>query len=94
MPTNVDSLSIQISAEAKNAEASLNKLVSKLDTLSASLGRINSSNLSSFSANIRNLSSAMQSMQNIKMPDYTRLAKGIEKLGTNHVGRTSNKTAC
>ena len=82
MPTNVDSLSIQISAEAKNAEASLNKLVSKLDTLSASLGRINSSNLSSFSANIRNLSSAMQSMQNIKMPDYTRLAKGIEKLGS------------
>lgn len=82
MPTNVDSLSIQISAEAKNAEASLNKLVSKLDALSASLGRINSSNLSSFSANIRNLSSAMQSMQNIKMPDYTRLAKGIEKLGS------------
>lgn len=82
MPTNVDSLSIQISAEAKNAEASLNKLVSKLDTLSASLRRINSSNLSSFSANIRNLSSAMQSMQNIKMPDYTRLAKGIEKLGS------------
>lgn len=82
MPTNVDSLSIQISAEAKNAEASLNKLVSKLDTLSASLGRINSSNFSSFSANIRNLSSAMQSMQNIKMPDYTRLAKGIEKLGS------------
>ena len=82
MPTNVDSLSIQISAEAKNAEASLNKLVSKLDTLSASLGRINSSNFSTFSANIRNLSSAMQSMQNIKMPDYTRLAKGIEKLGS------------
>ena len=82
MPTNVDSLSIQISAEAKNAEASLNKLVSKLDALSASLGRINSSNFSTFSANIRNLSSAMQSMQNIKMPDYTRLAKGIEKLGS------------
>ena len=52
MPTNVDSLSIQISAEAKNAEASLNKLVSKLDALSASLGRINSSNFSTFSANI------------------------------------------
>ena len=39
MPT-VDSLDIQISAQATKASASLDKLTEKLDTLSASLNKV------------------------------------------------------
>lgn len=82
MPTNVDSLSIQISAEAKNAEASLNKLVSKLDTLSASLYGVNTKGLNKFSASMKTLSEGMKNFSSVKAPDFNRTAKGIEKLGS------------
>lgn len=82
MPTNVDSLSIQISAEAKNAEASLNKLVSKLDALSASLYGVNTKGLDKFSASMKTLSEGMKNFSSVKAPDFNRTAKGIEKLGS------------
>lgn len=77
--TPIDSLDIQIKTSADTAEKSLDKLVNTIGKISASLGGVN---FNGFAQGVKNLSSAMQSLQNVKMPDYTRLANGIAKIGT------------
>lgn len=78
MPT-VDSLDIQIKTSADAAEKSLDKLVNTIGRISASLGGVN---LTGFAVGVKNLSTAMQNLQSVKLPDYNRLAKGIERLGS------------
>ena len=75
----IDNLSISIKASADSAEKSLDRLVDTIGRISASLGGVN---FSGFAQGAKNLSTAMQGLQNVKMPDYTRLAKGIEKIGS------------
>ena len=75
----IDNLSISIKASADSAEKSLDRLVNTIGRISASLGGVN---FSGFAQGAKNLSTAMQGLQNVKMPDYTRLAKGIEKIGS------------
>lgn len=80
MPT-VDSLDIQFSASVKTANDSIDSLVKKLNTLTSSLEKIDTSGLSELANSVNRLGSAMQSMKNVGTADFTRLAKGIEKLG-------------
>lgn len=75
----IDNLSISIKASADSAEKSLDRLVDTIGRISASLGGVN---FNGFAQGAKNLSTAMQGLQNVKMPDYTRLAKGIEKIGS------------
>ena len=77
----VDSLDIQISAQASKASSSLDNLVSKLNTLSTSLSRINGSGLTGLANGVNKLSTAMQGIKTVGTADFTRLAKNIEKLG-------------
>lgn len=76
----IDSLEIQIQAKATKANNAIDKLITKLDTLSTSLSRINSSSLTGLSNSVDRFSKSMQSMNNVKTTDFTRLARGIEKL--------------
>lgn len=78
----IDSLEIQIKAQATKANNAIDKLITKLDKLSTSLNSINTSNLNGLANSVNRLSSAMQSMNNVKTTDFTRLAKGIEKMST------------
>ena len=78
----IDSLEIQIKAQATKANNAIDKLITKLDKLSTSLNSINTSNLNGLANSVNKLSSAMQSMNNVKTADFTRLAKGIEKIST------------
>lgn len=75
----IDNLSISIKTSADSAEKSLDRLVDTIGRISASLGGVN---FNGFAQGAKNLSTAMQGLQNVKMPDYTRLAKGIEKIGS------------
>lgn len=81
MPT-IDSLDIQITAQARNAELALDGLVSKLSTLSTSLGAVNGSGLTGLANGVNRLSTAMQGMANVKTTDFTRLSKNIQKFST------------
>lgn len=81
MPT-IDSLDIQITAQAQSANRALDGLVTRLSTLSASLRGINGSGLTGLANGVNRLSTAMQSMGNIKTTDFSRLAKNIQKLST------------
>lgn len=79
MPT-IDNLDIEISASAQSADTALNNLVNKLGKVQTAISNLNVSNFSGFAVGVKNVSNAMQGLSNVKMPDYTRLAKGITRL--------------
>ena len=76
----VDNLEIRIESEARKALTNLDSLSDKLDKVSTSLSKVNSSGLNSFAGGVRNLSTAMERMNNVKVSDFNRLAKNIEKI--------------
>lgn len=94
MPTEIDSLSISIEAKAQKANSSIDKLVSRLDVLSKSLGKLNggSANLVGVANGVDRLGKAMQTMNAVKTADFTRLATNLAKLGTINVSAL-NSTA-
>lgn len=85
MPTNIDTLQIEINAKASKANDAIDRLVGKLDRLSVSLGRMNTTNLNGLSSGVQKLGNAMQTMNSIRASDFTRLAKNLEKMGNINV---------
>ncbi len=80
MSGTVDSLSIKINASAKGANQQLDKLVEKMVLLRSTINGINVGNLNSLSTSIQNFSKAASGLSQVKTADFTRMAKGIEKL--------------
>ena len=80
MPGAVDSLNIRIDASARGANQQLDKLVEKMVLLRSTINGINVGNLNSLSASIQNFSKAASGLSQVKTADFTRMAKGIEKL--------------
>ena len=76
----VDSLNIKINASARGANQQLDKLVQKMVELRSTVNGINMGNLNSLSASIQNFSKAASGLSQVKTTDFTRMAKGIEKL--------------
>lgn len=79
MATEIDSLQIKIGAEAQKANNEIDKLINKLGVLSKSLGSVDTKGLQKLASGVNILSGAMQSFQGIKLSDFTRIAKGIQK---------------
>lgn len=79
--SEIDSLSIQIHAQATKANNALDSLTSKLQVLSNSLSRINGSGLNGLANGVQRLGTAMQNMNNVRTADFSRLARNIERLG-------------
>ena len=77
-----DSLELKISAQANSAEASLDRLVRKLDALTTSLGKVNTSGITGLANSVNKLSQSMQSMNAIKTTDFSRLARNINNLAS------------
>ena len=86
----IDSLSIEISANAQKAEQQINKLASALGNLSKklifdttglqNLSKLNGDNFNKIGTGIKNLADGMKQMQSVKKADFNRLAAGIERL--------------
>lgn len=93
MPTSIDELSISIEAKAQDANTAIDRLVGKLDRLSASLGRLNTSNLNTLAMGVNRLGTAMQTMNGVKTADFTRLAKNLERLNLIDVSNLSSISA-
>lgn len=82
MPT-VDSLDIQISAQANKASASLTTLINRLDRVSASLSGVNSRGLATMGSGVNKLSNAMNNFSNnTKTADFSRLARNLAAINT------------
>lgn len=92
MPTEIDSLSISIEAKATKANDAIDRLVGKLDRLSTSLGKMNTTNLTGLANGVDRLGRAMQTMNTVKTADFTRLANNLAKLGAINVSAL-NSTA-
>ena len=90
MATEIDSLQIEINASATKANDAIDKLVKKLDVLSDSLSKINSSGLSGLASGVQSLGTAMQSLRNVRSNEFTRLANNIERLSRIDVSSLNN----
>lgn len=77
--TEIDSLQIKIGVEAQKANNEIDKLINKLGVLSKSLGSVDTKGLQKLASGVNILSGAMQSFQGVKLSDFTRIAKGIQK---------------
>lgn len=96
MPTDIDSLQIQINATATKANDALDNLVKKIDRLTTSLSSIDGSRLNGLASGVQQLGTAMQTMNNVKTADFTRLAKNLEKLNaidTSQLGNVATKVS-
>lgn len=78
--TELDTLELKIHATATQANNAIDKLVKNLGNLAISLGTINASNFNGFANGINNVVTAMQGMKTVGTADFTRIAKGVEKI--------------
>ena len=87
MGTTVDSLDIQIAAQAGKANQSLDALVRRLDKITSSLTRAGGTGMNQMAVGVSRLSSAMQKMNAIGNADFTRLANNMSKLSAVDAGK-------
>lgn len=75
----LDTLEVKIQASATKAVNSVEKLAKKLDTLSTSIGKLDANGINKFASGMTNLANGMNAMKNVKLPDFTRTAKGLKQ---------------
>lgn len=79
--STVDSLEIQLSAQATKANAAIGTLVKRLGKLNASLSSTNSRGFATMGAGINKLANATKNFSNnTKTADFSRLARNIKTL--------------
>ena len=77
----IDSLQLEISANARSAESSIERLAESLLKLQSSLNGISSGQFQNLSSGIRQLSDSMERFSSVvKTADFTRIATGLNKL--------------
>lgn len=81
MPTSIDELQIEINAKAVKANDAIDRLVGKLNGLTTSLGKLNTSSLNGLANGVQKLGNAMQVMNTVKTADFTRLARNLSSMG-------------
>lgn len=79
---DIDRLEVEVEASAVKANRALDALVSKLEKLSSSVGKINGSDLTGFANGIEKICKASSGMSNIKASDFTRLSSNIQKIAS------------
>lgn len=81
MPTSIDELQIKITANAVKANDAIDRLVGKLNGLTASLSKLDTSNLNGLANGVQKLGNAMQVMNTVKTADFNRLARNLSSMG-------------
>ena len=80
MGAEIDRLDIAIEAQATKAVAALDTLIKKLDGVSASIGKINGSNLAGFANGIEQISKASAGLSGVNANSFKHLADGIKAI--------------
>lgn len=90
----IDSLSIQILAEAKKAENSLDLLIGKLSTLNEKLSSIKGGGLSDLSTGVSDFATSMDAIKSIDTRTFARVAGNIQTIsGVDSTGLTTSASA-
>lgn len=87
---DIDNLQIQIQGEAKSASSTIDSLCRKIDKLSVSLNQLDGSRVVAFASGVKALNNAAQGLNNIKTPDFTRLAKNLTAMNNLNLSNLSN----
>ena len=90
MAESIDQLQIDINAQANRANKVIDTLCSKIDRLTVSMNHLDGSKLGVLSNGVQRLGTAMQTMNNVKTADFTRLAKNLQTLNNLDVSKLSN----
>ena len=80
MGAEIDRLDINIETQSTKAVAALDTLIKKLESVSASVGKINGSNLASFANGIEKICKARSGMSTINANSFKHLADGIKAI--------------
>ena len=91
MPT-VDDLNIQIRASATKASKEIEKLSIAIGSLGTSLSKFESGKFNGIATGVNRLAAAMQSMNNVRTADFTRLVNNLTRI-KNIPTATLNQTA-
>lgn len=78
---NIDDLSISVKSNVTSATNSIDKLITKLGALSASLGQVNTSGFSAMANGIRQIESATKGISGNSAKNITELSLAIRKFG-------------
>lgn len=78
---NIDELSISVKSNVTSATNSIDKLITKLGALSASLGQVNTSGFSAMASGIRQIESATKGISGNSAKNITELSLAIRKFG-------------
>lgn len=88
--TSVDQLYIEVNAKASKANDAIDRLCGKLDRLSTSLRKVNGAQLTGLATGVQRLGSAMNTMNQVKTADFTRLATNLTKMGNIDVAKLNS----
>ena len=83
----IDELAIEVSASSKDAEGSINRLILKLDKLTASIQNIQNNGIADLANSISQLATSMQAVTSVKTASFSRLAENINKLSSFNASR-------
>lgn len=84
MPT-IDELTLEVKAQTKGANKSLTNLSSKLDSLSQTLRRLDTGNLSALATDVSKLGQAVSQFKGVSGNKFSSLASGITTLSNTRV---------
>lgn len=87
---DIDTLQIQLTATATKANTTIDALVNRISRLNTALQGLHSGNLSNLSIGVQQLGQAMQTMNNVKTADFTRLAKNLNTLSSVNAAQIGN----
>ena len=90
MAESIDQLQIDINAQANRANKVIDTLCSKIDRLTVSMNHLDGSKLGVLANGVQRLGTAMQTMNNVKTSDFTRLAKNLQTLNNLDASKLSN----
>ena len=90
MAESIDQLQIDINAQANRANKVIDTLCSKIDRLTVSMNHLDGSKLGVLANGVQRFGTAMQTMNNVKTADFTRLAKNLQTLNNLDVSKLSN----
>lgn len=87
----IDDLKVQIDASTNNADAKIDKFIQKMISLQSAISGIEMSGASQIASGINQISNSIQNFSNnTKTADFSRITKGLNKLGAVDVQGVSN----
>ncbi|WP_124067505.1 hypothetical protein [Clostridium sp. E02] len=87
----IDDLKVQIDASTNSADAKIDKFIQKMMSLQSAISGIEMSGASQVASGINQISSSIQSFnERTKIADFSRITRGLNKLGAVDVQGVSN----